>query len=127
MFNLRKLSGYFLVVFMLAGFNCLAIGEDVIPTDKNVDFYGYCKSLKQSDVVTVYDPDGVLCGKFVVETEGQYGVIHVYGDDVTTSDIDEGASSGDVLSFYVNDTVAIPLNEESVIWTSDGHSKQLDF
>jgi hypothetical protein len=54
-------------------------------------------------VVTVRDEQGVVCGARVVSEEGSYGLLHIYSDDGSTVDVDEGASIGDVLSFFVND------------------------
>ncbi len=57
------------------------------------------QSAEIGDEVAVYDPDGVLCGLFILHTTGQYGMLHVYGDDPTTPEIDEGAKEGDALTF----------------------------
>ncbi|MBI5017196.1 MAG: hypothetical protein HZB55_17155 [Deltaproteobacteria bacterium] len=57
------------------------------------------------DEVTVHDPQGVLCGHFVVGAPGSYGVLRVYGDDPATPG-DEGAVPGDVLTFKVWDSVS---------------------
>ncbi|RZB30232.1 MAG: hypothetical protein SRB1_02512 [Desulfobacteraceae bacterium Eth-SRB1] len=54
------------------------------------------------DEVAFFDPQGVLCGLYVVDDSGQYGVVHIYGDD-TTSEVDEGASPEDVLTIRIWD------------------------
>jgi len=55
------------------------------------------------DEVAFFDPDGILCGVHVVVHPGIYGIVHIYGDDPTTSDIDEGAQAGDTLTVRVWD------------------------
>jgi hypothetical protein len=64
-------------------------------------------------VVQAIDPDGVECGRFVTHTEGQYGYLHVYGDDPLTPE-DEGASPGDAITFLVDGIEYLPY--PSVIW-----------
>ena len=55
------------------------------------------------DEVAFFDPDGILCGVSVVEKAGIYGIVHVYGDDPTTPDKDEGARAGDTLTIRIWD------------------------
>ena len=50
--------------------------------------------------VTVYDKDGLICGKFITKNEGEY-VISCKGDNPDTRD-DEGAKENDAVYFYVN-------------------------
>lgn len=99
----------------------------IIYTDKSMDFYGYCEELKVGDVITAYDPDGILCGEFTVTKDGQYGIMHVYGDDVFSDNVDEGAVSGDIITFHINGMAAFPVNTYRQIWTKDGDSIRLDF
>jgi hypothetical protein len=58
------------------------------------------------DEVAVYDPQGVLCGLFRVDTPGHYGFLRIYGDDTGTTSVDEGAAEGDLLTFRVWDRSA---------------------
>ena len=54
-------------------------------------------------VVKAFDPDGVLCGMYVVDkAPGYYGFMPVYGDDIVSQDVDEGAEAGDLLTFEIN-------------------------
>ncbi len=56
-------------------------------------------------IVTAYDPQGILCGIDTVATSpgpGAYGDMFVYGDDPETDGLDEGAVSGDSVSFKIN-------------------------
>lgn len=76
-------------------------------------------------VIDAFDPDNVNCGSFTVgdnsTTAGNYGFLYVRNDDNTTPGIDEGAVSGDVISFKINGLDATVLVDSgSVIWTSNG-------
>ena len=82
------------------------------------------------DEVGIYDPDGVCCGAFVVSVAGQYGIVHVYGDDPETEE-DEGAEPGDILTFKVWDasegkeyiaTTEVITGEDPPRWTNDRDS-----
>ena len=55
------------------------------------------------DEIAFYDPSGVLCGTSRLSVSGQFGVVHIYGDDPSTVAIDEGAETGDILSVRVWD------------------------
>lgn len=55
--------------------------------------------LPQGEVLDAYDPDGVLCGQFTVDSEGFYGFMPVYGDDPNT-EADEGAEIDDIISIH---------------------------
>jgi len=104
--------------------------EDVNPTNEYVDFYSL-NTLFDGDPVPVCakiiarDPDGVLCGSYTVGTEGGYGLIHVYRDDIMTPSVDEGASPGDKITFYVNDNLATIISGDPT-WTANGDQIQLD-
>jgi hypothetical protein len=101
---------------------------DVTATDKWVDFYGSAtfdgKPVLPGDVILAKDPDGVICGYFSVENEGQYGFLHVYGDDTTTADVDEGAGPGDTIGFFFNEE-QYPAAETGT-WTTDGDRNRVD-
>ena len=56
--------------------------------------------------VAVYDPDGILCGVAVVDEFGGYNVA-IYGDDLTSSGVDEGAVAGDKLTFVLYDAATM--------------------
>ena len=99
-----------------------------------VDFYGTTFTIlgapaEVGDEVGVFDPDGVLCGAFVVHTEGVYGFLHIYGDDLTTPAVDEGAIAGDALTFVAWDAgdgvelscvTAVITGLDPPQWTADG-------
>ena len=99
-----------------------------------VDLYGTTFAVLEApaavgDELGVFDPDGVLCGAFVVHTEGMYGFVHVYGDDPTTPEVDEGAVAGDALTFVAWDAsdgreipcaATVITGPEPPKWTADG-------
>ena len=68
-------------------------------------------------LVRAYEPDGVLCGQATVHSPGQWGVMHVYGDDPETPD-DEGARDGDVLVLTIDGHSASAQNP--VVWSDRG-------
>jgi len=77
------------------------------PTPLFIDFIGSClintKESQPGDEVAVFTSTGILCGAVAVTTAGQYGVLHVYGDDPSTEEI-EGALPGEELMFVVWDS-----------------------
>ncbi len=94
----------------------------VQPTNTWGNFYGLAASVDGEPVpvgalVQVFDTDRVPCGAGMVTEPGQYGLLACYGDDSTT-DEDEGASPGDVLTFTINGQPAT-VNREAV-WTAHG-------
>ncbi|MBM3241056.1 hypothetical protein FJZ31_32635 [Candidatus Poribacteria bacterium] len=97
---------------------------DVIPTPFSMDFWGNVTLDGQpapiGTEITAYDPQGVLCGKYIVDKkEGLYGYMHVYGDDtIQTPDVDEGASAGDIITFYINN-FPTTTNPSSPQWVQD--------
>ena len=115
-----------LAAFFLWGSIEATSAEDLVFTNTNIDIYGYGSFLKRGDVITVYDPDGILCGEFVVEVAGQYGFLHVYGDDNTTPDLDEGAVEGDSLAIFVNGFRVKTQKAQNLVWTKDGDQLKCD-
>ena len=65
----------------------------------------------QGDILSVYDSDHVKCGECIINYAGQFGIVHVYGDDPASETIDEGAQIGDELMFCVNG-IEVTLNEK---------------
>jgi uncharacterized repeat protein (TIGR02543 family) len=82
------------------------------------------------DEIAALTPGGVVCGQFtVIDPEGEYGVMRIWGDDPATTDVVEGAAPGDVLTFKHWDSVqdketaleaVITGNSASVVWTQAG-------
>jgi hypothetical protein len=66
------------------------------------------------DVVT---PHGDMAGCFVVERAGQFGLMHVYGEDDTANPVIAGFRAGEPLTFRVND---LPVDiSTATIWQDD--------
>jgi len=83
----------------------------------NTTFLG--QPVQVGAVVVAFDPDGVQCGEFTVDVEGQYGFLACYRDDDTTPE-DDGADPGDVISFTINGLPAVAVGPDDPIWTSNG-------
>ncbi len=97
-------------------------GGAVIPTNEWIILYcphAFVDSsgLPPGAVLTAYDPQGVLCGKALVDTTGKFGPMLVYADDPYTP-VDEGATPGDEISFKLNGQQVFPT--PPVIWTRNG-------
>lgn len=71
------------------------------------------------DVITAFDPEGTLVGRFTVVKEGRFGLMALYEDDPTTT-VDEGAVPGDEISFEINGIPAVVLGPQAPVWTSNG-------
>jgi len=87
-----------------AGYYTETIYDD---SPKSVTFFGDNFTINGEpasigDEIGVFDPDGKLCGREIIENEGVYMLI-VYGDDSSTPDVDEGAVENDILTFKVWD------------------------
>jgi hypothetical protein len=89
----------------------------------NATLYGGL--LMVGDVITAYDPDGVLCGVAYVSAPGEY-LIHVYGDEPATSPgMDEGAEDGDVITFMLN--CECPLEGANLWMNHHSYNEDLAF
>lgn len=88
------------------------------------DFFGFEErtgDLQVGDIITAQDPDGIICGRYTVETAGRYGFLTCMGDDPNTTGVDEGAIDGDTITFYINEV----KQQKQAIWKS-GEAIQLD-
>jgi hypothetical protein len=79
----------------------------IVSTPQSVMFYGdnfliNGEPAEIGDEIGVFDPDGILCGRAIIESRGEY-TLKIFGDDLTTNEIDEGAEADDVLLFKVWD------------------------
>jgi len=72
------------------------------------------------------DPDGVKAGVFTVTTAGEYGPLYVYGDDSITAGTDEGATTNDLITFYINGKRAATLGPGVPTWSGSSLPEQLD-
>jgi len=93
-------------------------GETVFATNRSMFLYGNAQydgaPAPVGGEVIVRTADGLVVGRGVVETAGQYGAIAVYGDDVTTPEQD-GAVEGELLSVSLNGK----LVHEQVRWEGE--------
>jgi hypothetical protein len=110
--------------------NTSYIPGSVVPTNNWMNFYGLeCtldgQPLPVGSVITVRDPEGILCGEFSVTQAGRYGLMPVYGDDLSTQ-VDEGALLGDSLHFYINGILATVIGPDEPVWTAMGDLKQVN-
>ena len=58
------------------------------------------------DEISVFDSNGILCGHEIIDSTGSYGDILIYGDNLATPTIDEGAEAGELLRFKIWDASA---------------------
>ena len=98
-------------------------GDELHPTPWFVDFVGEQSTLGDQPlpvgtVIRAYDPTGVLAGRAEVTLSGWY-LMAVYGDDPLT-ELDEGAESGDTITFTINGQPAVPLGPDQPLWTASG-------
>jgi len=124
-----SLNKLLIIGVMLFGLS-VCIQADVIPTSESQFFKGFVyyngEFAPVGTIVDAYDPDNVHCGtytvgvdnKIVPDSIGIYGFLDVYADDFTTPGTDEGAQSGDVISFKIMDLTAV-LDSGSNIWIAD--------
>lgn len=82
-------------------------------------------------VVEAFDPDGVMCGSFVVgaivDSTGIYGVLHVSNDYIETLSVDEGCIPGDSIRFEINGISAnATVVSGGLTWTSNGTQNTVD-
>jgi len=93
--------------------------DSIIITPWVCDFYGRQEDiLSEGDTVEAFDSDGILCGRTLV-VSGSMFTVHVYGDDPSTTEIDEGSVNGDTVQFKINGNSAIVINGNN-IWTDKG-------
>ncbi|MFH0810404.1 MAG: hypothetical protein V2A77_08070 [Pseudomonadota bacterium] len=99
----------------------------VSATPTSVDLYGSSVgfALQPGDIITVYTSAGTPCGRGVVNTAGFYGLVHVYGDDPTTPEID-GGRPGDRLELEVNGRKVGSIGPQETVWTKDGDRQRVD-
>ena len=103
----KSLCLYFLIFF----FSNQISEAGHFPSPKLSPFYSdflgliHIDGIKASagDEIAFFDQQDVLCGLYIVKTSGAYGIVHVYGDDPSTVNIDEGANEGDLLHIRVWD------------------------
>ena len=96
------------LLFSLRAINLYAEGpfnpDSLMATPSSAMYWGYVyvsgDSGSTGDQLGAFDPDNVMCGAWVVNNTGIYGLMAVYGDDTDTPDVDEGAETGDTITFH---------------------------
>jgi len=101
------------------------ISGHVTPTNEWVNLYCNLNALFNGSpvlpgsVIEAYDPQGVLCGQWIVSQAGTYGFMPVYRDDPYTPNVDEGCVPEDLITVKVDGYVATMANG-AVHWGTNG-------
>ncbi len=98
-------------------------GAEPIPTYRYMMVYG-TGNLEEGDVIEFFTPAGVICGRFVVEEAGAYGLLSVYGDDSATDRV-EGARPGEELTVRVNG-IEVQPRRGSPVWRENLEPLRVD-
>lgn len=106
----RTWGGAGLLAVLLALSLSAAHGSGVTPSYQWMDLYSGHSTmagvpLPVGSYVAVFDPQGTQCGEKTLTTPGIITILPCYGDDSNTP-TDEGAVEGDLLTFYVDGTLA---------------------
>lgn len=103
------------------------------PTNVWTDFVGLQCTINGEPLpigaeITAFDPQNVLCGRFVTDSIGVYGTLHVYGDDFASvpDTVDEGCVGGDHITFKINGMVATELGPANDMWIGIGATKVMN-
>lgn len=71
--------------------------------------------------ITVWTPSGVLVGEGTIDRTGEYGLLPIYGNDITTPELD-GARLNDELIVKVDGHSAL----QPIRWLDDHTIQQVD-
>jgi hypothetical protein len=93
---------------------------NVKPTREWISIFGSTHAISGS-LIQAKDPQGTICGEFIVADAGYYGMIPVYRDDPDT-ELDEGAEPGDEIRIFVDDVE----ESERVTWSEFGEVIRVD-
>ncbi|MGQ9516673.1 MAG: golvesin C-terminal-like domain-containing protein, partial [Anaerolineae bacterium] len=122
---MKRIPIILLIAALIAGWGAAWLSASttaqVTPTNRWANFYGLASTLDGAPlpigaVIRAYDPDGVNCGEWEVNSEGVYGMMPVYGDDAETP-ADEGAEEGDTITFTINGWPATPAGPDAPVWS----------
>jgi len=95
--------------------------EGVLPTPYRTLVYGPVevngRPAPAGTKVEVRTPRGGLAGCFVVQHEGKFGLLPVFGEDATANPPIDGFRDGEALTFYVNGVAA--ESGSSLAWQDD--------
>lgn len=126
-----SIAALFALILLLSATVSSPVNAQVIPTDQWINFYSsntifHGGTVPVGAIIDAYDPDGVHCGTFTVTTEGKYGFLIVYRDDVLTETVDEGALPGDSITFTINSVPVKTWGPDPNVWTENGATFQVD-
>jgi len=124
----RVIRGVFIVVSTIVTLMMVSsssFSEEPTVTPVFIFIYGY-GPLDIGDEVAVYTVDGILCAKTEVAVKGQYGQMAVYGDDLLTQDVVEGAKFGEKLLIKVNGEELYFPAGGSPVFGRDGGTYRVD-
>lgn len=100
----------------------LASVPQIIVSDYYTTFSGIAlvneSEVLPGDVIIAKDYDGTVCGLYIVREEGEYGEVRVYGDNEST-EVDEGALSGENIQFHINSEFADGEGPDNTSWEQD--------
>lgn len=93
--------------------------QTIIPTPDWVSWMGTVKingnPAPVGTIINAFDPNSVNNGRDTVNNAGVFGYFPVYGDDLDSPGIDEGAIMGDPISFRILGVLAT-LDSGSAVW-----------
>ena len=99
---------HFSTIFIISFFILLFSGvvqADIIVTRFFASYGGYVyingQPAPDGTIIDAYDPSGTHCGQGITSSDSTFKYFSVYGDDPGTTE-DEGALSGEEISFKVN-------------------------
>lgn len=75
-------------------------------------------------LIQAVSPRGEIVGTYTVDTEGQYGFMRIYGEDVTASPIIPGMKANELVSFLVNGAPAVA--KPSFYWQDNHLTHRVD-
>lgn len=125
---IAKLTALLLMILVTS----LWADDPIHPTDRWTDFGSNNSTINSQPapigaLIDAYDGSGVHCGRDTVHTvAGRYGAMPVYGDDILSTEVDEGCFYGEHITFRVNGKLATELGPADDIWIDKGPTLIMD-
>lgn len=88
-----------------------------------LSFFGMPAAVGETRVEAL-TPRGEVVGCFLVSTEGQYGLMRIYGEDFSTQPTTPGARTGERITFRVNGSYAYAT--PATYWQNDHAAHNVD-
>jgi hypothetical protein len=88
-----------------------------------LSFFGMPAAVGETRVEAL-TPRGEVVGCFLVSTEGQYGLMRIYGEDLSTQPTTPGARTGERITFRVNGSYAYAT--PATYWQNDHAAHNVD-